>query len=138
MEDFIGILVAIGFIVFKIWSGTKQSTEEAFPTTTAEEEPFNPEEAEWMEEAPMSTQPVQTEETSRRFNSLNELLASLKQTPRSEETEHVSPKKSETTKPVPIRQSTSRQTNAIGHQLHSAQGARRAFIYSEIFKKKYE
>ena len=35
MEDLIGILVAVGIIVFKIWTGMKGETEEAAPTTTS-------------------------------------------------------------------------------------------------------
>ena len=31
-----------------------------------------------------------------------------------------------------------RQKSSINHELHSVKAARKAFIYSEIFKKKYE
>ena len=36
MEDLIGILVAVGIIVFKIWTGMKGETKEAVPTTTSQ------------------------------------------------------------------------------------------------------
>lgn len=143
MEDLIGILVAVGIIVFKIWTGMKGETEEAAPTTTSqtdwEEEPFNPEEAEWMDETPETMRPIQVEEQPRKVRSLSDLLASLNQTPRPEKVKHVVPKPvAEVPKPVaPQPVTTKHPSHSIGQRLQSPQEARRAFIYSEIFKKKY-
>lgn len=143
MEDLIGILVAVGFIVFKIWTGTKGETEEAAPATTPqtdwEEEPFNPEEAEWTDETPEAMRPVQVEEQPRKVRSLSDLLASLNQAPRSEEVKRVVPKPvAEAPKPVVQQPATTKQpSHPIGQCLQSPQEARRAFIYSEIFKRKY-
>lgn len=143
MEDLIGILVAVGIIVFKIWTGMKGETEEAAPTTTSqtdwEEEPFNPEEAEWTDETPETMRPIQVEEQPRKVRSLSDLLASLNQTPRPEKVKHVVPKPvAEAPKPVaPQPVTTKHSSHSIGQRLQSPQEARRAFIYSEIFKKKY-
>lgn len=136
MEDLIGILVAVGIIVFKIWTGMKGETEEAAPTTTSqtdwEEEPFNPEEAEWTDETPETMRPIQVEEQPRKVRSLSDLLASLNQAPRPEKVKHVVPKP---VAPQPV--TTKHSSHSIGQRLQSPQEARRAFIYSEIFKKKY-
>lgn len=143
MEDLIGILVAVGIIVFKIWTGMKGETEEAAPATTPqtdwEEEPFNPEEAEWTDETPETMRPIQVEEQPRKVRSLSDLLASLNQAPRPEKVKHVVPKPvTEAPKPVVQQPVTAKQSNhSIGQRLQSSQEARRAFIYSEIFKKKY-
>lgn len=143
MEDLIGILVAVGIIVFKIWTGMKGETEEAAPTTTSqtdwEEEPFNPEEAEWTDETPETMRPIQVEEQPRKVRSLSDLLASLNQAPRPEKVKRVVPKPvAEAPKPVaPQPVTTKHPSHSIGQHLQSPQEARRAFIYSEIFKKKY-
>lgn len=144
MEDLIGILVAVGIIVFKIWTGMKGETKEAVPTTTSqtdwEEDPFNPEEAEWTDETPEVMRPIQVEEQPRKVRSLSDLLASLNQTPRPEKVKHVVPKPvTEVPKPVAQQPATPklRPSHSIGQRLQSSQEARRAFIYSEIFRKKY-
>lgn len=144
MEDLIGILFAVGLIVFKIWTGTKGETKEAAPTTTSqtdwEEEPFNPEEAEWTDETPEAMRPVQVEEQPRKVRSLSDLLASLNQAPRPEKVKRVAPKPvTEAPKPVVQQPATPKQrpSRSIGQRLQSSQEARRAFIYSEILKKKY-
>ena len=143
MEDLIGILVAVGIIVFKIWTGMKGETEEAAPTTTSqtdwEEEPFNPEEAEWTDETPETMRPIQVEEQPRKVRSLSDLLASLNQAPRPEKVKRVVPKPvAEAPKPVaPQPVTTKHPSHSIGQRLQSSQEARRAFIYSEIFRKKY-
>ena len=144
MEDLIAILFAVGVIVFKIWNGMKGETVEAAPTTTSEtdweEEPFNPEEVEWVGEEPATMRPIQAEEQPQKVRSLNDLLASLNQAPRAEKVKRHTPQMAKSPKPaapqpIKAKQNTSRP---IGQRLQSAQEARRAFIYSEIFKRKYE
>lgn len=144
MEDLIGILFAVGFIVFKIWTGMKGETEEAAPTTTSqtdweEEKPFDPEEVEWMDETTPTMRPVQAEEQPQKARSLSELLASLGQAPRTEKVKRVVPKPvAEAPKPVvPQPTANKHMKNSIGQRLQSPQEVRRAFIYSEIFKRKY-
>lgn len=143
MEDLIGILFAVGFIIFNVWNGTKKEQKEAVPTTIPhtdnEEEPYNPEEVEWMDETSPTMHPTQTEEQSQKVYSLNDLLTSLQQTPRTEKPKLATTKTSQTTKSVtPQPMTKKRPSKSIGQHLHSSQEIRRAFIYSEIFKRKYE
>ena len=143
MEDWIGILFAVGFIIFKVWDGIKGDQNEATPATTPqadwEDKPFNPEEPEWMDEMPETTHPVQGEEQPQKVRSLNDLLASLGQTARTEKVKRATVKATEATKSVASEPMTTKQSGIpIGKNLRSPQEARRAFIYSEIFKKKYE
>lgn len=141
MEDLIGILFAVGFIIFKVWNGMKEGSEEAMPapvpqTDWEEEDPEQ--EAEWTEEAPPATiSPMQTQEEAKKVRSMDELSDSLRQAPRTERVKPATIKARQTAKPVPTQQPVPRKTDAIGHSLHTAEGARRAFVYSEIFKRKY-
>ncbi len=143
MEDLIGILFAVGFIVFKIWTGMKGETEEAAPTTTSqtdweEEKPFNPEEVEWMDETTPTMRPVQAEEQPQKARSLSELLASLGQTPRTEKVKRTAVKPVKADRPIALQPTTTKHSDqSIGRRLQSPQEVRRAFIYSEIFKRKY-
>ncbi len=143
MEDLIGILVAVGIIIFKIWTGTKVEAKGATPTTTSqtewEEESFNPEEVEQTDETPETMRPIQIEEQPRKARSLSDLLASLNQAPRTEKVKCVAPKPViEAPKPVAQQPAKAkRPSRSIGRNLQSPQEARRAFIYSEIFKQKY-
>lgn len=144
MEDLIAILFAVGVIIFKIWTGMKGETKEATPTTSShtdwEEESVNQEEVEWTDETPEAMRPIQMEEQPREARSLSDLLASLNQAPRAEKAKRTMPKPAiEAPKPVALQSAKAKQhaSKPIGHELHSPQGARRAFIYSEIFKRKY-
>lgn len=111
---FIGAIV---IIIWKSWKDSSKETDENFPqipvpTTTDE----------------TATEEGKVEEKSVRNQQLQQILAATKMTGKTKTAE--SPKKQKYASPR-------KQGNPIGRQLRSANGARRAFIYSEVFKNKY-
>ncbi len=137
MEDWIGIIFAVGYIVFSVWNSTKKKEEEVpLPTTQADWEEENPDqEVVWEEEMQEIPSPAQMVEPApqQKAHSLNDLITSLGHAPRAEKVKQTVIKATKEKKPALEK----RAGNPIGCRLHSTQEARRAFIYSEIFKRKY-
>lgn len=138
MEDWIGIIFAVGYIVFSVWNSTKKKEEEVpLPTTQADWEEENPDqEVVWEEEMQEIPSPAQMVEPlpQQKAHSLNDLITSLGHAPRAEKVKQTFIKATKEKK-QPAQEK--RAGNPIGCRLRSTQEARRAFIYSEIFKRKY-
>lgn len=135
MEDWIGILFAVGFIAIKIWSGAKESSDKTAPTTTKPIIDWEDEEEPYMEEK-------RTEEprTMSRVEQMLTMLGQPRANQQAPKPKPVAPKpiqKPVNIKPIKPIQSPPKKESPIARELRSAQGARKAFIYSEIFKRKY-
>ncbi len=131
------MLIAMGILFFIIKKKTdgklEDATEEHWPTL----EPLPAE-----EEAPVEME----EEKTRKLQQLIELLgapAAPKNKPETAKSPE-QPKKTEAAPPTKVTTKAAKSPSAntakpsVGQTLRSSQGARRAFIYSEIFQRKYE
>lgn len=140
MEDHIYILLAVGFVFFRILTSIKGNKTIDIPTSVDPsdwegEKPYMGEEKEnsYLEEEKRAD----SSETKSRIEQMLTMLGKPR-THQPNPTPKTIVTKPAMTKSTEISKSTSRHNNSIGYRLHSAQGARQAFIYSEIFKRKYE
>lgn len=131
MKDLITLLIVGVVLVLKVRSAFKESPAQAEPETSDPldmegEKPYWEVEEE-MEEAPKESK-------------MEQILTMLGQ-PRKPQPKPAPVAPATVSKPMPVTktlsQPTPRKKESINGQLHSANGARRAFIYSEIFKRKY-
>ncbi|MBR3896923.1 MAG: hypothetical protein IKJ42_07945 [Bacteroidaceae bacterium] len=136
MKDLIPILVVVVILILK----ARNAMKEAQPQTEANtSDPLD-----WEGEKPYWEEEEQPETTRQPMSDVEQILTMLGQ-PRPAQT--VPAEKSIKEKPaastmdkkttlVP-QPTTPRKGHSIGNGLRSPQEARRAFIYSEIFKRKY-
>lgn len=135
MKDLIPILVVVVILFLK----ARNAMKEVQPQTEAN----NSEPLDWEEEKPYWEEEEQPEATRQPMNKVGQILTMLgqprpAQTVPAEETVKEKPITHTTNKKTaPMPQPTPRKGHSIGNGLHSPQEARRAFIYSEIFKRKY-
>lgn len=132
MKDLITILLVGVFIVLRIRSGLKKAVEETSqapmnPTDWEGEEPY-------MEEEEVIEEP----ETKSRFEQILAMMGKSQGPKQALEPKPIVNKPVEVTPSKTTSISTPERGESIRHELHSAKGARKAFIYSEIFKRKYE
>lgn len=131
MEDWIFTVFFVGYIVFSIW---KEFTKGDTDTEPAPVEPTDGENEEvCMEEEGEND----SSETKSKVEQILAMLGKM-QTPQPESASKSVMPTPMSVKPSVPSKSASHHEAAVNHELHSAQGARKAFIYSEIFKRKYE
>jgi hypothetical protein len=138
MEDLLTIVLVVIAIIVKVRNGMKNTAEEAVPSPA--EQPTD-----WEGEHPPYVLVDEEElvEDTEKKSKIEQMMAMLG---KSKDTQQapmpkVAPKpviNKPATKPIVTRKAESHCEHNINRELHSTQGARRAFIYSEIFKKKYE
>ena len=130
MKDLIPILVVVVILILK----ARNAMKEAQPQTEANtSDPLD-----WEGEKPYWEEEEQPETTRQPMSDVEQILTMLGQ-PRPAQT--VSAEKSIKEKPAAStmdkQPTTPRKGHSISNGLRSPQEARRAFIYSEIFKRKY-
>ncbi len=130
MKDLITILVIGVVIVLKIRGGLKKTMEE---TSQTPEAPTDWEgEKPYMEEEELIEGPG----TESRFEQILAMMGKPQGPKQAPVPKLVESKPAEITQSAPTPQPAPRKSHSIGNELRSPQEARRAFIYSEIFKKK--
>ena len=133
MEDLLTIILVVIVIVFKVRNSIKKMAEEA--TSSPAEQPTD-----W--EGEFSPYVVVEEdelvEDTEKKSKIEQMMAMLEKSKNTQQAPMPKVKPKPVAKPTVTRKAESRCEHNISRELRSTQGARRAFIYSEIFKKKYE
>ena len=137
MEEGIYVILAIGFMIFKIWTSIKGNKTENTPSPVEStiwegEEPYMEEEVSFIEKENCTKVP----ETKNRIEHMLAMLGKPR-VPQQKPTAKPMANQSMNTKVVESPQTIPLPKFSINRELRSAQGARKAFIYSEIFKRKY-
>ena len=138
MEDLLTIVFVVIAIVFKVRSSIKKTAEET--ASSPAEHPID-----WEGEYPpyVVVDEEEVVEDTEKKSKIEQMMAMLGKSKDAEQAPmpKVMPKpvvNKVVAKPTETRKTESRCEHNISRELRSTQGARKAFIYSEIFKRKYE
>ena len=132
MKDLITILVIGVIIVLRIRSGLKKTIEETSQTPEAPTD-WEGEEL-YMGEEELIEEP----EKRSRFEQILAIMGKSQESRQAPAPKLVESNPAEIVQSVTTPTSTPERRQSLRHELRSVQGARKAFIYSEIFKRKYE
>lgn len=138
MEDLLTVIFVVIAIIIKVRSGIKKTAEETSSSPT--EQPI-----EWEGENPpyVVVEDEEVVEGAEQKSKVEQMMAMLVK-PKDTEQKPVAKVaikpvvNQPVVKPIEMRKVGSPSEHNISRELRTTQGARKAFIYSEIFKRKYE
>ena len=143
MEDLLTIVLVVIAIIVKVRNGMKNTAEEAVPSPAEQPTDWEGEHPPYVlvDEEELVEDTEKKSKIEQMMAMAPGLLVRFQKREKSISGPKVAPKpviNKPATKPIVTRKAESHCEYNINRELHSTQGARRAFIYSEIFKKKYE